>query len=102
MRWWSLCSTSCCLQTCPSECWLGCRTSLQVTVHTCASSEHDLQGAAQCTHRGPLDPPQAELCLLCQPPIPCRGKPLREFDAQRTGREWRRPSATTEIKVGRG
>ncbi len=33
--------------------------------------------------------------------IPCRGKPLREFDVQRTGREWRRPSATTEIKVGR-
>jgi sister-chromatid-cohesion protein PDS5 len=28
-----------------------------------------------------------------------RGKPLREFDPQRTGREWRRPSPTTEIKA---
>ena len=45
-----------------------------------------------------------ELSAACQPQLmpapPLRAKPLREFDPQRTGREWRRPSPTTEIKVG--
>lgn len=45
----------------------------------------------------------SELSAACQPQLmpapPLRAKPLREFDPQRTGREWRRPSPTTEIKV---
>lgn len=33
------------------------------------------------------------------PSWPRRGKPLREADAARTGREWRHPSPTTDVKT---
>ena len=32
-------------------------------------------------------------------PVRCRGKPLREADPLRTGRTWRRPSATVDVKT---
>lgn len=53
-----------------------------------------------CVHTpGPLeDPSRALHATHCR--VLCRGKPLSDYDPQRTGRDWRRPSATTEVKVG--